>query len=177
MNLITFEYSSISEGMKTCDALLKQFPVTLEKHDLRCPGRYACLLSGSESSVEKMEKHLLTSGSLKCLSVKAIYNIDEKVYQAANLPINPKTGEDLLIVETKYLVDAYSILDQLTTDYQLDQYTLLNRLGLFGKGVVMVTGKPQQMASAYQMLQTPKYEKIVWQVELVTKPAFDRIRF
>ena len=177
MNLLIFEYSSISEGMKICDELLTKFDAHLIKHDLRCPGRYACLLSGTPSNVDKMENHLKQSASLKCLTVRSIQNLDERILEMTNQPVSPQSGEDLLIVETKHVVEGYFILDKLIKTFVLGETAVLNRLGLFGKGVVIVAGKPQQIQSAYKMLKTPEFEKIVWQVEMITKPSFSKIRF
>ncbi|MDK2866713.1 MAG: hypothetical protein PWP51_1236 [Clostridiales bacterium] len=177
MNLLVFEYASISEGMKTCDYALKNFMLNLVKHDIRCPGRYSCLLEGSEANIKRLGEHLMANTTQKCLSVKSVYHLSDGLLEARNTSVEPGAQEDLLIVETKHLVDSYYVLDQLIKRTALTQYAILDRLGLFGKGVVIVAGKSQSIKQGLSMTREASFEKMVWQSEVIQNPAMGSIRF
>jgi hypothetical protein len=113
----------------------------------------------------------------KCLSVKGVYNLSEGLLDARNVAIEPVAQEDLLIVETKHLVDSYYVLDQLIKRTALTQYAVLDRLGLFGKGVIIAAGKSQSIKQGHDMTREPNFEKMVWQSEVIQNPSLGSIRF
>ena len=176
VNLIVFEYASISEGLKICDDVLTQYQLELVKHDIRCPGRYSCLLSGSDANVKQVERYLQSKPSVHLKSFKAIYNLREDLLKDVSNTLRPEPQEDMLIIETNHLVDGYYVLDQLLKRSSIRGFSLLNRLGLFGKGVVMVTGKTQSIQLANRVLSEPDMANLVWHSEVIQSPSFDIIK-
>ena len=176
MNLIVFEYASISEGLKICDDVLTQYQLELIKHDIRCPGRYSCLLSGSDANVKQAERYLQSKDSIHLKSYKAIYNLREDLLKDVSNTLRPNPHEDMLIIETKHLVDGYFVLDQILKRSSISGFSLLNRLGLFGKGVVMVTGKTQSIQLANRVINEPDLVDLIWHAEVIQSPSFDIIK-
>gem|GEM_PF-2499768 len=176
MNLIVFEYASISEGLKICDEVLTQYQLELVKHDIRCPGRYSCLLSGSDANVKQVEQYLQSNASIHLKSFKAIYNLREDLLKEAGNTLKPEPQEDMLIIETKHFVDGYYVLDHILKRSSIRGFSLLNRLGLFGKGVVMVTGKTQSVQLASRVINEPDLANLIWHSEVIQRPTFDAIK-
>lgn len=175
MNLMLFEHISIPEGLKFTDFAIKNYQVTLEKHDIRCPGRYVCLLSGSEANIKNLHALIIQKESLKFLSVRCLYHLDKRIMSQTNASIEPRNGDDLLVVETKHLIEGYSILDLLMKRTSVDQFSILSRLGLFGKGIIMLSGKSNSIQMALQILSENEIADLIKIAEIIPKSSLGKV--
>lgn len=175
MNLLLFEHISIPEGLKFTDHAIKHYQVKLEKHDIRCPGRYVSLLSGSEANIKSLNHLIMTKESIKFISVKCLYNLSPSLMSKTNSALEPNFGDDLLVIETKYLIDGYFVLDHLIKRIDVDQFTILSRLGLFGKGIVMVSGKSNSIQMGLKALESIEIFPLIKSAEVIRKSSFEKI--
>ncbi|MBF4695917.1 hypothetical protein [Fusibacter ferrireducens] len=175
MNLMLFEHVSIPEGLKFTDFAIKNYQVTLEKHDIRCPGRYVCLLSGSEANLKNLSTLIAQKESLKFLDVKCLYHLEETILSRTNESMEPEDGDDLLAVETKHLIDGYYVLDLLIKRTQINQFSILSRLGLFGKGIILLSGKSNSIQMANAILGEDEIAVLVKSAEIIPKSSLEKV--
>jgi microcompartment protein CcmL/EutN len=134
------ECTSISRGMTTCDAVVKQATVTiLQSHPID-PGRYIVLFAGSVADVEEGLEAGEHTASDQLLDKLFLAQVHDAVIPSirGELPL-PKI-EALGIVETHTVAGAIVGLDAALKAAQVRVIEIRLGNGIDGKGYFVVTG-------------------------------------
>lgn len=144
------ETSSVPDGMRAADALMKAAPVELLRAQPICPGRYMVLAAGEVGAVEAA----LQSGKLaagKALrDAMVLANLHESVMAALGgrrtVPIGP--GEAVGAVETTSTPSAILAADAAVKAAAVQLVRIRLAQGMSGKSFFLVTGAVDAVRSS-----------------------------
>ena len=134
------EFSSVAVGMKVCDQMLKNAPVTLLEAATICPGRFVTIMHGDAVAVEYAMTNGRSLGGVFILDSLYIADISPQVLAAFSELPGEVDYDSLGIIETSSVAATIVAADVMTkqTDVHLLRIKLAKELG--GKAYAIVGG-------------------------------------
>lgn len=165
-----FEFSSISDGLKITDVVLKASDVEIHKNELICPGRYVLIIKGNLKSVSTAINAAKAENLKSLLKAEIIPNISDKVFRAINKKI-PDEGIDAIgVIETKNYVISLVLADLIIKNANVKVLKIMDRFGISGKGVVIYSGTTSEVNCAHNNAISSNYADDIIRSNKINKP-------
>lgn len=176
MNSIALiEFSSMAQGIGYTHRAIKNTNVLLHKQELMCPGKYVVMLKGRPQALD-FAKGLLNEVDTVIHST-FLYKLHPTVMASINRSVDYKKGGNYIVIETKYFVDSIALGDVLVKQTNLCVERVVDRLGLFGKGLLICSGSSSQLQLAKQVVTSADYEQTVVSVAVLEAVQEDVFNF
>jgi microcompartment protein CcmL/EutN len=105
------ELSSIADGFRTLDTVVKESPVTILKAEIINPGKYLIMITGDIASVETaMDAGINTAGK-SIIDHILLTNLDKQVIPAIKGCIAPEEWDAIGLLETNSVAAAVEAAD------------------------------------------------------------------
>lgn len=151
-SLALLEFNPITTGYIVVDKLLKTFSVNLIRHNRICPGALLSILSGNTEDINEIIE-ICTKNKIRCQSIlniseEIISYIDKNTLRKAN-KLNPIVN--IGIFETRHCLHAIKAADIMIKTSAVQIEKLDFSLGLYGKGLLIISGSISDLKSAIEM--------------------------
>lgn len=144
------ELRSISRGIKTTDEMLKSADVKIVMSSSICPGKYAILVSGNVGSVKNAVATGIRIADTFLIKSHIITNLDERVIGSLSSTNKLKEIKSLVSIETKSALASIKAADIAVKVSNVELIDIRIKIGLGGKGVLVLTGELSAVKSAAQ---------------------------
>ncbi len=172
ISLALLQFKNISLGYISVDKLIKSTPVEVLKISNICPGALFVALSGNESDVADCE---ILAKDFDCLFQK-IDNLNEDIKSLIKSNKRKKPSyNNVAIIETKKCVDAFVAADTCLKYSSVEVFRFDYQIGLFGKGVVFISGGIDDINAAIEKVETSLNKDKIANIALI--PAVDKSIF
>ncbi len=171
-SLALIQFKSISVGYFSLDKILKTLPVEILKITNVCPGALFIVLSGVESDILSCKQ---ICENINCHFQK-IDNVNENVIDLIKHRHNKiPTYKNVAIIETTKCIDAFKIADLCLKNNSIEVFRLDYMLGLFGKGVLFLSGNLSELNSSVDKIKQSIKDKKILNISII--PAADSCIF
>ena len=165
------ELRSISRGIKTTDEMLKSADVEIIMSSSICPGKYVILVSGNVGSVKNAVAVGVRVADTFLLKSYVITNLDERVIYALSKTNKVTEIKSLVSIETKSALASIKAADIAVKVSNVDIIDIRIKIGLGGKGILILTGELSAVKSAAQACLTEfKDTKEIIDVSVLSSP-------
>lgn len=165
-----FEFSSISDGFKMTDLILKSSDVQIHKNELICPGRYVLLIKGNLKSVNNALNTAKAENMKSLLKAEIIPNISDKVFRAINKKVAFENIDAVGVIETKNYVISLVLADLIIKSASVDVLKIMDRFGISGKGIIIYSGTTSEVNCAHNNVIASKYMEDIIRSNKINKP-------
>ena len=134
------ELTSLADGYRTLDAMVKMAPVTVLKAEIINPGRFLIIVSGDLASVESVMDAALAAAGTNCHDHALLRNLHDSVLPSLEQPRKPEKWDALGLLETTSIVAAVEAADHAVkiADVEIVEITAGQEAG--GKGLLRLNG-------------------------------------
>ncbi len=150
-SMILVEFISIADGMSFTHTVLKNVGVTLAKQEVICPGKYVVLLKGHAQAVKTVEAYALPYQSIIAKTV--LLKLHGAVMTSINRKIEFSKGNNYAVVETKKYIHSLEAADIVAKNTNVFLEKVVDRLGLVGKGVLIISGTSADLRLADKLIR------------------------
>lgn len=165
-----FEFTSISDGFLMTDYILKGSNVRLLKNEIMCPGKYVLLIEGDLRAVTNSINIAKEKKMYSMKKSEIIAKISSKVIEGINKKIEGNKFDAVGVLETKNYVTALVLADLMFKNSKIEINRILDRYGIFGKGIVIYSGSTSEVNNANNFALTSKYKDNIVRTNTIHKP-------
>lgn len=170
------ELRSVARGLKTTDEMLKSADVEIIMSSSICPGKYVILVSGNVGSVKNAVETGIRIADSFLVKSSIITNLDERVIQALSSTNMLKEIKSIGVIETRTALASIKAADVAVKASNVELIDIKIKIGLGGKGIVILTGEFSAIKSAAQAcLNEFKSTKEVVDISVMSSPHKDLI--
>ncbi len=144
------EFTSIAQGIDSCDIMLKTADVTLLIAKTTCPGKYFVLISGDTSSVQQSVGAGVELGAETVVDQFVIPNVHSTIIPAISCANEVPEVKALGIIETFSIASLIEAADQAVKTAAVDPLRLHLGFGIGGKSYCVVTGEVAAVKAAVE---------------------------
>lgn len=166
-----FEFSSISDGLKMTDHILKSSNVQIFKNEIICPGKYVLLIKGELKAVNNALDRAKEEKMYSMKKAELIANISNQVFKSINNKIDVLELDAVGILETKNYIISLVLADLMIKSSKVMINKIIDRLGIFGKGVIIYSGSTSEVNNAHNYVLASKYKDNIVRSNTIHKPA------
>lgn len=171
-SLALLEFNPITTGYIVVDKLLKTFSVDLIRHNRICPGALLSILSGNTEDINEIVQ-FCTENKIRCQSIlniseEIISYIDKNTLKKAN---NSAPIVNIGIFETRHCLHAIKAADVMIKASAIQVEKLDFSLGLYGKGLLIISGNISDLKSAIKMAEQFVPEHDIMQSAIIPNVA------
>ncbi|MCK5156182.1 MAG: BMC domain-containing protein [Spirochaetales bacterium] len=134
------ELSSIADGFKTLDAVVKKSPITILKAELLNPGKYLIMISGDVASVEAAMDAGIIAGGKSIIDHILLSNLDKQVIPAIKSCIAPEEWDALGLLETNSVASAIEAADRSVKEADVHIVGIVTGNEAGGKAMLKLSG-------------------------------------
>lgn len=168
-----FEFSSISDGLKLTDIILKSADVQIHKNEVICPGRYALLIKGNLKSVSSALNTAKAENMKSLLKADIIPNVSDQVFRAVNASVVLDEVDSVGVIETKNYVISLILADLIIKSASVTILKIIDRIGISGKGIIIYSGTTSEVNCAHNNAISSKYTEDIIRSNTINKPAMN----
>lgn len=144
------ELSSIAEGIKIADAMLKASRVDLIYARASCPGKYYIMIGGYISDVINSMKQGVALGKGFVISSVVLPRIHPQVISAINMGSVPEKVEAIGVMEFYSVTSSIVAADTAVKAADIELIDVRLGTGIGGKSFVVITGDISAVSSAVE---------------------------
>lgn len=146
------ELSSIADGLKVLDSMVKTAPVTILKAETINPGKYLILISGDVASVEYAMDQGLKYGKRSLIDHLLLKNIDEQIIPALISNKKAADADAIGILETLSVAACLETADMAVkaSGVKILEIQTGNELG--GKAALKISGTVGEVEDAMRII-------------------------
>ena len=168
-----FEFYSISDGLKMTDIILKSSNVQIHKNEIICPGKYTLLVKGELKAVSNAVTRAKSENMITMLKAELISDISNKVFEAINRNVVLEKADSVGVLETKNYVISLVLADLMIKSANITIQKIPDRLGIFGKGLIIYSGSTSEVSSAHYSALASKVADNIISSNIIHKPSFN----
>lgn len=142
------EFSSIGLGMNALDAMVKSAKVSVLESRMICVGKYFVIITGDVADVKNAISVGEGEGGSAVMGSVVIASLAEGVIEKINSKVDKTTIKALGILETRSMSHGLLGADAMKKASNVELLTVVIRVGVGGKCVVLVTGDVAAVKSA-----------------------------
>ncbi len=144
------EFTSIAQGIDSCDIMLKTANVTLLVAKTVCPGKYIVLVAGDTSAVQQSVSAGAELGAETVVDQFVIPNVHSTIIPAISYANVVREIKALGIIETFSVASLIEAADKAVKTGDVDPIRLHLAFGIGGKSYTIVTGEVASVKSAVE---------------------------
>ncbi|NQT60183.1 MAG: BMC domain-containing protein [Bacteroidetes bacterium] len=134
------ELSSIANGFKTLDSVVKESPVTILKAEVLNPGKYLIIITGDVASVESaMDAGIEVAGG-SLIDHILLTNMDEQVIPSINSCHSPVEWDAVGFLETYSVAAAVEAADRSVKEANVHIVEIVTGNESGGKAMLKISG-------------------------------------
>lgn len=170
-SIAVIELKSVARGIFTGDAMLKHSPVSMTRSGSVHNGKYLILIGGSVASVEEAYRNGLSAGGDSISDSLFLPDIHISVFNAVFGKRGKCSGDSIATIETRSVPSVIKAADSgiKGADVEIVEIRMADDLG--GKGLVIFTGKLEEIEAAVKISRNILEEKgIVFDTSVIPRP-------
>ncbi len=147
-SLALLEFKNHPDAHYALNEILLNYQVAVVQSRRICPGRYILVFNGKTQDIKNTLKHARSLFDAKEIETAFIGGVSEPTVEALNRKKGDRLGDALAIVETRHALHAIAAADIAVENTPVSILKLDIGLGLFGKGVLHLTGRLADVQTA-----------------------------
>jgi len=152
-SLALLEFRNHPDAHYALNEILLNYQVTVVQSRRICPGRYILVFNGKTQDIKNALSHARSLFGEKEIETAFIGGVSEPTVEALNRKKGDTLGDALAIVETRHALHAIAAADIAIENTPVSILKLDIGLGLFGKGVLHLTGRLADVQTAIRHIQ------------------------
>lgn len=134
------EFSSIAEGFRTLDTVVKESPVTILKAEIINPGKYLIMLTGDVASVETaMDAGVNTAGE-SLIDHILLTNLDKQIIPVIKSCRAPEEWDAIGLLETNSVAASVEAADICVKEANIHIIGIVTGNEAGGKALLKISG-------------------------------------
>lgn len=134
------ELSSIADGFKTLDTVVKESPVTILKAELINPGKYLIMITGDVASVEAAMDIGVNTAGKSLIDHILLTNLDKQVIPAIKSCMAPAEWDAIGLLETNSVAAAVEAADLCVKEADIHIVGIATGNEAGGKAMLKISG-------------------------------------
>ncbi|NLN98158.1 MAG: BMC domain-containing protein [Eubacteriaceae bacterium] len=152
-SLALLEFGSHPDAHYALNEVLLNYQVVVVLSRRICPGRYLLVFNGKTQDIKNALSHAQSIFDEKEIATAFIGGVSEPTVEALNRKKGDALGAALAIVETRRALHAIEAADIAVENTPVSILKLDIGLGLFGKGVLHLTGRLADVQTAIRHIE------------------------
>ncbi len=170
--IAVIELNSVARGIFTGDAMLKNSPVSMARSGSVHDGKYLILIGGSVASVEEAYRNGITAGMDSISDSLFLPDIHISVFNAVFGKREKCYGESIAIIETLSVPSVIKAADAAIKGAAVIIVEIRMADDLGGKGLVIFTGKLEEIETAVKISREVLSEKnTLFETSIIPRPV------
>jgi microcompartment protein CcmL/EutN len=145
------ELSSIADGFKTLDTIVKESPVSILKAEVINPGKYLIMITGDVASVETAMDVGINAAGKSIIDHIFLKNLDKQVIPAIKSSVEPLEWDAIGLLETNSVVSAVEAADMAVKEAAIHIVGIVTGNEAGGKAMLKISGAIGDINSAMSL--------------------------
>lgn len=134
------EISSIADGFKTLDTVVKEAPITVLKAEVINPGKYLIMITGDVASVEAAMDAGINAAGKSIIDHILLTNVDKQVIPAIKSCLAPPEWDAIGLLETYSVASAVEAADRSVKEADIHIVEIVTGNESGGKAILKISG-------------------------------------